>query len=450
MSDKKKSFMSPPPPVKLSAPEFPEGYEPPRRGRGVLPELDAQGMPVREASVDRGFEAHKAAQRKLGVQHPEKPYAGEPRRAMPAPPPPIRPGEMPRRRKQNEPVRGTKKSTRKTPSFFARFLRVKVNMKYVSIVSWGIAAIAFLAIAGWFIMSLLVYNSFEVFLDGESIGFIPYSEDLTSEDFHNYAVLSLQAARGGATVNVEQRVTIEPARASTTQRGTRSDILGILTRRFRYTIAATEIYVDGEFRALIRTQSDLEHVKHLLQERWFNENTVGAEFVDGWEERILNVHPDETEFCTPEEAYWRLDVQTMQMYLYTVVLGDNLGNIAVAFGTTVDAIMRDNGLTSTNIRVGDELYIYTRRPLLTVRTFDEIASFEIIEMPVETIYNPALPQAFTNVIQEGQAGQQEVITRITRENGTERYREILEPQIIIQPITHIIEVGTGAGGLDVR
>jgi LysM repeat protein len=42
---------------------------------------------------------------------------------------------------------------------------------------------------------------------------------------------------------------------------------------------------------------------------------------------------------------------------YTVVAGDSLGLIAEEFGTTVEAIQTLNGLTGTNIFVGQELLI---------------------------------------------------------------------------------------------
>jgi LysM repeat protein len=326
----------------------------------------------------------------------------------------------------------------------------RINPVYISIASWFIAAVATLAVAGWFIMGLVVDNAFAVYIDGELVGHIPISEELTSEDFHNYAVRGLQAARGGVVVQVNERVTIEPARVSSRERDARGDVIALLARRFTYTIAATAIYVNGEFEVLMRTQSDLNHVKHLLQEPWFNENTVAAEFVDGWEEVTQYVCPDETEFWTPYDAYLRLFRTTYQTYTYAVERGDNLGLIAIRFGTTVTDIMGYNNLTTTNIFPGETLRIRTRLPLLAVRTFDEISTIERIDPPIETIYNEELPHAFVNEIQEGQPGQKASILRITRENGTERLREYLEPEIIIEPIPHIIEVGRGAAVIERR
>ena len=47
------------------------------------------------------------------------------------------------------------------------------------------------------------------------------------------------------------------------------------------------------------------------------------------------------------------------MFLYTVKKGDSLYSIASSYGTTIDAIMRDNGLTSSKISIGQNIKIRT-------------------------------------------------------------------------------------------
>jgi uncharacterized protein YabE (DUF348 family) len=112
--------------------------------------------------------------------------------------------------------------------------------------------------------------------------------------------------------------------------------------------------------------------------------------------------------------------------------------------------MGDNSLTSHNIFVGDNLLIYTQLPLLAVRTFDEIPTMELIEMPLVYNDNPDLPLTVTNIIQEGQPGQQEVRLRVEYINGIEQSRVTLNPRILIEPVPHIIERGTGAAEMERR
>ncbi|MDR0271831.1 MAG: G5 domain-containing protein, partial [Clostridiales bacterium] len=227
-------------------------------------------------------------------------------------------------------------------------------------------------------------------------------------------------------------------------------IFAITTRLFTFTIAAIEIHVNGEFEARMRTEADLEEVERLLHEEYRNDNTVGSEFVSGWETIIVQVNLEETEFFTPLEAYYRLDRTTLQPYEYIVKDRDTLGSIALSFGTTVNRIMLDNNLTSTLIRPGDLLTINTNLPLLAVRTFDDYRTPELIEMPVDTRYTDELPLHESRIVQQGQQGQQMTVERVTRVNNMEVSREMREPEITIEPVPHIVEVGTGAAAMERR
>ncbi|MCL2577491.1 MAG: G5 domain-containing protein [Defluviitaleaceae bacterium] len=463
--DNKKKYTSLPTPVRLDAPDHPEGYEPPKRvrGRAEMPEFDNVpiGMPGRvkeKAPDDKGLGVFRAAQKDYGANHEREPERDETQRRMPPPPPQIRPGDMPRKRKK-PPAPEREDRVRKQPNRFllilGKILFYRINPLYVSIAGWGIAGFAAVGIIIWFGMSLFVDNSFAVYLDDELIGHIPITDDLTSESFHEYAVLSLEASRGGVRVNVEQTVTIEPARVSSSQVGRRSDVLGLLTRKFDYTIAATAIYVNGNFEALMRTQACLDHLKQELFTRWQsdpNEEMINAEFIGEWEEIVRYVDPDPevTEFTDARQAFNRLDRPTMQMYPYTVVRGDNLGSIAVRYGTDINRIMRDNDLKGTNIFPGEVLQIYTSRPLLSVRTYNEIRTEESIPMPIDPIENPDLPNHITRVVQYGAPGLKVTRELVIRENGVERSRETLESETITEPVIHIIEQGTGSGSLVIR
>jgi LysM repeat protein len=424
MAKEKKSFVPPPTPIKLDAPESLDGSETPKRGRVALPEFDA---PQEKSRV---------------------------KMKMPPPPPQIKPGEMPRRKKMSAPKPPAQKQRRQA-SFLQKITQIRINPMYFRVagfLAWGAAAIAVIAISVWFISSLLVNNAFSVMLDGEHIGYIDLNENLTSEEFHAHAILRLEATRGGVRVQTNQRVTLEETRAPSNERVRHDDIFSRLIRMFEYQIAATAIYVNDNFEVLIKTENDLAHVKYLLADDMANENTVKelSEFVGNWEEVTRFVCPDETEFWEPVDAYARLSRTTMQRYPYTVADGDNLGRIAIRYGTTVHKIMGDNNLTSTNISIGQQLMIYTSRPLVTVRSYDDFPTMEHIEMPLQEIETTELPLHQTRVIQQGQAGQQVVILRVTRDNDTEIARETLEPEVLIEPITHIIERGTGAAGIERR
>lgn len=63
--------------------------------------------------------------------------------------------------------------------------------------------------------------------------------------------------------------------------------------------------------------------------------------------------PSPTSTPSPEPT----PTPTPALLLYTVELGDTLANIAIAYDTTVAAIMQANGLSGTNINPGQKLVI---------------------------------------------------------------------------------------------
>ncbi|MCL2047517.1 MAG: G5 domain-containing protein [Defluviitaleaceae bacterium] len=410
MDDNKKPFQPPPTPIKTKLPDsLSKEIQPAKRGRASsAPHI--VGMPRKQEpseapSEKKGLGAFKAAQRS---------YA-KPRR---------KPSRRPR--------------------------RAKINPKYLSYAGWSVITLIILVSVVRFISGLFVDNAFAVYLDGELMGYVQIDSELTSEHFHRQAVNALEARYGNVKVNVEQQVTIEPARTRSSAREPGSVVLSRISNEFTYTIAALAIYVNDSFEALLRTQIELDFVKDMLAERWCNDNTVEYDFVDGWEVRVQSVDPEETDFDTPDQAYWRLDRTEMQHTTYVAVSGDNLGRIAERFGTSVSRIMGDNNLTSTGIFVGDSLSIYTHLPLLSVRTFDEYPTMELVEMPVKEIENPELSITETRVVQEGQSGQQRVTVRVEYINGVEQSRTTLDPVVVIEPVDHIIERGTGAPTMERR
>ena len=71
--------------------------------------------------------------------------------------------------------------------------------------------------------------------------------------------------------------------------------------------------------------------------------------------------------ATPTETLTPLPSATATPIIHTVALGDTLYDIAARYGTTVQAIMEANGLTSTRLNVGQQLTIpvATATPLPT-------------------------------------------------------------------------------------
>lgn len=86
-------------------------------------------------------------------------------------------------------------------------------------------------------------------------------------------------------------------------------------------------------------------------------------------------------YTKPEDMY------VPQYISYTVKKGDSLYSIANRYGTTVDSIMRDNALTSTNISIGQNIKIRTTSKNSEVlECFGEEYVPSSTDVPLEQIY----------------------------------------------------------------
>ncbi|MCL2372474.1 MAG: G5 domain-containing protein [Defluviitaleaceae bacterium] len=347
-----------------------------------------------------------------------------------------------RSQKKNRPASGRKHGSagRARKATFSRFKLSVDGRRRLSFMSIIVAVLVIVIIVG---SNLLSHNAFAVYLDGRHMGYIPIDVELESETFHNQAVAMLEA--GGASVLVDQRVTIRATRASRGDIVPRLNMAGTLSRNFTYRVLLRAIYVNGDFEALVRTDECAEEVARMLKEPFETVNTVHSEFVDRWDVRVETIDMEDANILTPVGAFERLDRPTVYRHAHVVQSNENLGVIATRFNTTSERIAQDNNITlQTIIRPGDVLYVQTTRPLLSVRTVDELESEETIPISTEVRYDPDVPEnAPREIIQQGQEGRRQVIHRITRIDGIEVSNETMPGQIITPDVTHIVVEGTG-------
>ena len=79
---------------------------------------------------------------------------------------------------------------------------------------------------------------------------------------------------------------------------------------------------------------------------------------------------------------------------------------------------------------------------LHVKTVEEVTVLEAVPFVTEQVEEHSLYLNESTVLEEGVEGEKEVLYRITRENGIETEREVLEETILTEPVTQIEATGT--------
>ncbi|MFD2117433.1 peptidoglycan DD-metalloendopeptidase family protein [Paenibacillus yanchengensis] len=166
-----------------------------------------------------------------------------------------------------------------------------------------------------------------------------------------------------------------------------------------------------------------------------------VEFVEDVALADTNTQPDAIE--DEEKVYKRLIEGSAKPIKYVVKEGDCVGCIANQFDISPQVIYENNPwIKDDMIRVGDELDLTAIQPEVTVRTSEKLVELESIAAPVEVQKNDELPVGQRKVIQHGVEGKQRLVYQIFKENGYVTSEELVEKEIIQEPVPEIVEKGT--------
>ncbi|GKU77187.1 M23 family metallopeptidase [Paenibacillus sp. L3-i20] len=128
---------------------------------------------------------------------------------------------------------------------------------------------------------------------------------------------------------------------------------------------------------------------------------------------------------------------------YVVQEGDCVGCIAQKFDISPQVIYENNPwIEDDKITIGDELDLTVLMPELTVRTTENLVELEKIAAPVQIVKNNKMRVGESKKIKEGVEGTQRLTYKIVKQNGYVVTEELVKKEVMVDPITEIIEKGT--------
>ena len=159
---------------------------------------------------------------------------------------------------------------------------------------------------------------------------------------------------------------------------------------------------------------------------------------------ISEAYVSKSLITSPEEAADQITKESEKNEIYVVQSGDTLSTIANGHGLYVkDVLALNSGLTErTMLQIGDEIIITVPQPELTIMTVEQSTYEEEYFAEVEYVYNDNWYTTKSVTLQEQEAGYHEVTALITKRNGTEESREMIDEVVLKEPVKKIVEVGT--------
>lgn len=154
-----------------------------------------------------------------------------------------------------------------------------------------------------------------------------------------------------------------------------------------------------------------------------------------------DIQPDQ--LANPQDIVKKLETGDVAPTKYTVQAGDCVGCIAKKLGIPRQLIYEKNPwIVDDKIKVGQVLDLTVLKPALTVRTVEKVVENQ--EIQYDTIYekDENMRAGQVQIISPGKNGLKKATFQLTKENGFLAEEQLLEEQVLEQPVSAVAKKGT--------
>ena len=304
-----------------------------------------------------------------------------------------------------------------------------------------VLGIACVAMVGAFAMA----TGYEYSYNGRVLGIVREQSDVL--DILDLASEELSQEYGSnIEIDPDEDITFRSVVSYGKEIDSQDDVLRRFTYMSEINAQASAITADGNVIAIVENeqiaQQVLDDVKNLFLS---DSDDVEYEYIGFVEDVKIEPYSTRlTNITSRSEAVDIISSGGQEAAEYTVVEGDSFYGICDKLGISSSELKALNpGFTEdAMIHVGDTLVIERTVPLLTLETV-EITTFAE-SIPYETEYQDSsyYYEGEEVTSRSGQNGRARITARLTRHNGEIMSREDLSEEVIIEPVSEIILVGT--------
>ena len=159
---------------------------------------------------------------------------------------------------------------------------------------------------------------------------------------------------------------------------------------------------------------------------------------------VRSTYVNKEDILDEQEAIDILLSNTEEVVEYEMKEGDNIWDIAMAHGTTMEHILEINPQIEdeTRMQIGDIIKLEVPDPILSISTTEEATFKELIPADIQYVEFSDLYKDETKVYQAGHDGLKEITVDVHKINGKEVSRELISEKVLKEPKTKVIAYGT--------
>lgn len=203
---------------------------------------------------------------------------------------------------------------------------------------------------------------------------------------------------------------------------------------------ASGLYVNGEFVGALNSRDDLENILDEIKKPFRSgDPDEEIEFVKDVQCRD-GIYPTSS---VVSEGYLSglVKEEQSQQRVYTTVAGDSPILIAQKNGVPYSQLKALNPDIEKALFIGQEIVVEKAVPMLEVKVVKTVKEEEPINFKIEQEPDPSQYQGYVKVVQPGEKGVQEVVSKVTYIDGVESEREVISTKVITEPVNEKIVVG---------
>ena len=180
-------------------------------------------------------------------------------------------------------------------------------------------------------------------------------------------------------------------------------------------------------------EKESQKIQRKMNELDFNEEVT-----------VRNIYIEKEKILTAEQTKEALLDERLEIVTYELKEGDNIWDIAVKNGTTMDRILEMNPQIEDEktMQIGDQINVEVSKPILSISTTEEAIFKELIPGEIEYVEFSDLYEDETKIYQEGYDGLKQLTVEVTKTNGVEVSRQTIAEKVLKEPKIKVIAYGT--------
>jgi len=295
-----------------------------------------------------------------------------------------------------------------------------------------------LAVSATAVLGTMYAPCYQVAVDGVEMGLI--GDRQTVED----AIDRVEARASyilGYDYTISQEVTYTFQMALKEDQVSVKGIETYLFDQIGEVMQSSVLTVNGQMLGATDHPAELNDLLNSIKAPYINDNTVSCEFVEPV--NVTREYTPTADIKAVSDMAAVLTSNSMEQVDYVVQSGDTFSGIARMLEMPMSELKALNPDVDINkLWVGQVLTVSQAVPFLSVRSVDNVTYEGPVPYETERVDDPDMYQGYSKVLTAGVEGTAIYNADVTYLNGVEQARDINSTEILTEPVTEVLAVGT--------